>query len=157
MRAWRLLTAVVLSFGIILPGLFLRADDSQAKVSEQIWEGKLKIRPGFEVLLVVRAELDLHKPPVATLDSPDEGLSGLKLSSVVIDDSHFAFELKVTAAKFDGKMNEARTEATGTWTQRGAALPLSFVKKDKATPQPKPVGPEQIWEGKIDTGGGSQA
>ncbi len=154
MRVWRLLAAVALSFGLILPGSFLRADDSQAKVSEQIWEGKLKIRPGFELLLIVRAKLEAHKPPVATLDSPDEGLSGLELSSVVVDDSRFAFELKVSAAKFDGKMNESKTEATGTWTQRGAVLPLSFAKKDKATPQPKPVGPEQIWEGKIDTGAG---
>ena len=58
--------------------------------------------------------------PVATLDSPDEGLSGLKLSSVVIDESRLAFELKVTDAKFEGKMNAAKTEAKGTWTQRGA-------------------------------------
>ena len=92
--------------------------------------------------------------PVATLDSPDEGLSGLKLSSVVIDQSRLAFELKVSNAKYEGKLNAAGTEATGTWSQRGASMPLSFVKKDKVTPEPKVVGKEQIWEGKLGVGAG---
>ena len=89
-----------------------------------------------------------------TLDSPDEGFKGLKLSSVMIDKSRFAFELKVSGAKYEGKLNAAGTEAVGTWTQRGASLPLTFVKKDKPTPEPKIVGKEQIWEGKLSVGAG---
>src|SRR5262249_5200671 len=87
-------------------------------------------------------------------DSPDEGLSGLKLSSLVLDASRLAFELKLTDAKFEGKMNAAKNEATGTWTQRGASLPLTFVKTDKAAPMPKAIGKEQIWEGKLKVGAG---
>ena len=73
---------------------------------------------------------------------------------MVIDKSRLAFELKVTDAKYDGKVNAAGTEATGTWTQRGASLPLAFVKKDKVTPEPMVVGKEQIWEGKLGLGAG---
>ena len=61
---------------------------------------------------------------------------------------------KITKAKYEGKVNAAGTEATGTWSQRGASLPLTFVKKDKVTPEPKVVGKEQIWEGKLDVGPG---
>ena len=66
-------------------------------------------------------------PPL--LDSPDENLSGLKLSSVVLDASRLAFELKVTDAKFDGKMNAAKTEAKGNWTQRGSDSPSDVREK----------------------------
>ena len=120
MRVLRLVTVVAMSVGFVLSGSLVRGDDAQPKGKEQIWEGKLKVRPGFEIRLVVRATVNDGAGLVATLDSPDEGLSGLKLSSVVIDASRLAFELKVTDAKFEGKMNEAKTEAKGTWTQRGA-------------------------------------
>jgi uncharacterized protein len=92
--------------------------------------------------------------PVAMLDSPDEGLAGLKLSSVKLDKSRLAFELKVTDAKYEGKLNAAGTEATGEWAQRGAMLPLTFTKQDTPTPEPKIVGKEQIWEGKLPIGAG---
>ena len=107
----------------------MRGDDSQTKGKEQIWEGSSKCAPGIEMRLVIHATLNDGAEPVATLDSPDEGLRGLKLSSVVIDRSRLAFELKVTNAKFDGKMNAAGTEATGTWSQRGASLPL-YVRQE---------------------------
>ena len=55
MRASRLAMVVVMSRGIMLSGPFVRGDESQPKGKEQIWEGKLMVRPGFEIRLVVRA------------------------------------------------------------------------------------------------------
>jgi uncharacterized protein len=152
MRVLWLVMAVALSLGVVLSGALLRADDAQSAGKEQLWEGKLKVQPDFEIRLVVRASANDGAATVATLDSPDEALSGLRLTSVVIDASRLAFELKVTDAKFEGKMNAAKTEATGTWTQRGASLPLTFVKKDKVAPVPIAVGKEQLWEGKLSVG-----
>jgi uncharacterized protein len=146
---------VAMSLTVVLSGPLVRGDDSQPKGKEQFWEGKLKVRPGFEIRLVVRARVNEGAEPTALLDSPDENLSGLELSSVVLDASRFAFELKVTDAKFEGKMNAAKTEAKGTWTQRGATSPLTFVKKDKVAPLPMPVGKEQLWEGKLSVGAGA--
>jgi uncharacterized protein len=88
------------------------------------------------------------------MESPDEGLKGLKLSSVTLDKSRFAFELKVSGAKYEGKLNATGTEATGEWTQRGTKFPLTFSKKDKPTPEPKIMGKEEIWEGKLPIGAG---
>jgi uncharacterized protein len=154
MRALWLIRVAAVSLAVVMSGSLLWAEDTQPKGKEQLWEGKLTLRPGFEVRLVVRASVDEGAAPVATLDSPDENLSGLKLSSVVLDASRLAFELKVSDAKFDGEMNAAKTEAKGTWTQRGATLPLTFVKKDKVAPMPKAVGKEQLWEGKLGVGAG---
>jgi uncharacterized protein len=154
MRGLRWAQFVVAGMGLLLSGEFVRGDDTQPKGNEQIWEGTLKVRPGVELHLVIHAQFGGGAEPVATLDSPDEGFSELKLSSVIIDRSRLAFELKVSNARYDGKLNAAGTEAIGDWTQRGASLPLTFVKKDKATPQPKLVGNEQIWEGQLGVGAG---
>ena len=151
---WKVAVAVVAS--LILASPAARADDPKPKAKEQVWEGTLKVRPGITLRLVVHVSVSDGGPAVATLDSPDEGFKGLKLSSVVIDPSRLAFELKVTNAKFEGKLNAAKTEAAGTWSQSGVSLPLTFVKKDKATPEPRTVGAEQIWEGKLSVGAGLQ-
>jgi uncharacterized protein len=143
-----------LIFGLIAAGSAAQADDAKAKAKEQYWEGALTVRPGVAIRLLVHATESEKGELTAELDSPDEGLNGLKLSSVTINKSRLAFELKVTAAKFEGKMNAAGTEASGTWSQRGAEIPLTFVKKDKPAPEPKVVGPEQIWEGKLAAGAG---
>ena len=90
----------------------------------------------------------------ATLDSPDEGLEALKLDPFVLDREHLAFDLKLSAAKYEGKLNAEGTEAAGTWKQRGVSLPLTFRRTEWPTPVPKVVGPEQIWEGKLGVGAG---
>lgn len=155
MRARGWAQIVIASVGLVCVGLFVRGDDSPAKGKEQIWEGTLKTKLGVELRLIIHAQAVSGAQPVATLDSPDEGFSGLKLSSVVIDQSRLAFELMVSNAKYEGKLNAAGTEAVGNWTQRGESLPLSFIKKDKVTPGPKAVGDEQIWEGKLGLGAGA--
>ncbi len=154
MKGLRVAKIVAATLGIVLAGVHVFADDSATKGKEQVWEGALKLGPGRELRLVVHAKLSEGAEPVATLDSPDEELRGLKLSSVVIDRERLAFELKATNAKYEGKLNAEGTEATGTWMQRGASLPLNFVKKDKATPEAMLVGKEQLWEGKLAIGNG---
>ena len=128
------------------------ADEARSK--ERIWEGTLKVRPGVELRLIVRVTNQGGGELAAVMESPDEGLKGLILSSVTIDKSRFAFELKATQAKYEGKLNAAGTEATGEWIQRGVKLPLSFFRKEKPTPEPKIVGKEQLWEGKLPLGAG---
>jgi pimeloyl-ACP methyl ester carboxylesterase len=154
MRVLRRAPVVAMVIGLALAGSAGRAQESKGK--EQVWEGTLKLRPGVELRLVVRATMRDGGELVATLDSPDEGLKELKLSSVILDESRLAFELKVSAAKFEGKLNAGKTEVAGTWTQGGASFPLTLAKKDKATPEPKIVGKEQIWEGKLPVQAGIQ-
>jgi len=152
MRALEKASLVVLVLGLALVSRAVQADEPAGK--EQFWEGTLKVRPGVELRLVVRVTERNAGEPVAVLESPDEGLKGLKLSAVKLDRARLAFELKVSDAKFDGKLDDTGTKAVGEWIQRGAKLPLTLVKKDKPTPEPKIVGKEQLWEGKLPVGAG---
>jgi pimeloyl-ACP methyl ester carboxylesterase len=149
--SWELPVAALV-IGLAFSGLSMRAAEPEG--TEQIWEGILKVRPGVELRLVFRASKRAGGELVATLDSPDQGATGLKLSSVILDESRLAFVLEPSAAKFDGKLNAAKTEASGTWVQGGGSLELTFQKKERATPEPKIVGREQIWEGKLPVGAG---
>ena len=104
MKASLRLTVVAVVLTFMLSGSAVRAEDPKPKGKEQVWEGTLKVAPGVELRLVIRASVSDGAPAVATLDSPDEGFKGLILSSVVSDQSRLAFELKVSNAKFEGKL-----------------------------------------------------
>ena len=152
----RRLAAVAMVLVLVHSSRAARAEDPRSKGKEQVWEGTMKVSPGVELRLVVHVSEQEGAGLVGTLDSPDQGANGLKLSSIVIDESRLVFELKDLGARFEGKLNAAKTEAAGTWTQGGGTTPLTLVKKDKATPEPKIVGKEQIWEGKLALNAGIQ-
>ncbi|MDR3637946.1 MAG: alpha/beta fold hydrolase [Isosphaeraceae bacterium] len=120
----------------------------------QSWEGSLKVLPGVDLRLVLHVQERENGVLTASLDSPDQGAKDLKIDTVIRDKTRLVFELKGLAAKFEGKLNDAGTEAKGTWTQGGNALPLTLKKKDTAIPEPKIVGAEQFWEGKLPIGPG---
>lgn len=142
------------SLKFALPAWFcLALTGAGAAEPEEVWEGTLKIRPGVELRLVVHLRENADKSLTATLDSPDQGASNLKVDAVTRDKTQLAFEMKALTAKFEGKLNDNGTEAAGTWTQGGGQLPLTLAKKDKATPEPKIVK-EQAWEGKLPIGPG---
>jgi pimeloyl-ACP methyl ester carboxylesterase len=136
--------------GVVLVGSLCRGDEPPAAVSVQHWEGVLKVSPVLQLRLVIHVKTDPAGVRVATMDSPDEGLAGLNLAPFTIDRSTLAFELKVTQAKYEGKLNAEGTEAVGTWSQRGATFPLTFRPTAKPSAVPRIAGPEQIWEGKIE-------
>jgi pimeloyl-ACP methyl ester carboxylesterase len=145
-RLARILTAVLL--GLIAMG------NSPSRGEEPVWEGSLELRPGATLRFVVHLKPDTTGKMTGTLDSLDEGYSGLKLTEITLDKSKLAFELPVSAARYDGTLDAAGTESTGTWSQRGLKLPLKLVRKAHATSQPKLVGQAQIWEGKLAVGNG---
>ena len=133
-------------------GEFQASSKDARKVAAGVrhWEGKLTVRPGVEVRLVIHVKGEAGGAMTAELDSPDEGLEALKLDPFLLDKEHLSFDLKLSAARYEGKLNTDGTEATGTWKQRGVSLPLTFRRTERPTPVPKLVGPEQIWEGKLE-------
>src|SRR5262249_54097581 len=142
-----------------------RPGDSKAKAKAksktsaagvQHWEGTLKVRPGTALRLVVHVKTDERGAVVATLDSPDEGIEGLKLDPFSLSprDKRFSFDLKASAAQYKGRLNAEGSEAAGTWSQGGVQLPLTFKQTKTPTPVPKIAGAEQVWEGKLNVGAG---
>ncbi len=150
MKVSQRLAAVSVVLSLLLSASAARAEDPKPKAKEQVWEGTMKVGPGLELRLVLHVLEQSGSELSGTLDSPDQGAQ--RTEDQLDQDrpvARLVFELEDLGAKFDGKLNAAKTEADGTWSQGGGTLPLTLVKKDKATPEPKIVGKEQIWEGKL--------
>jgi pimeloyl-ACP methyl ester carboxylesterase len=154
-KGQRVVAALAVGLGLAA-GLLAPAGRSAAAAEpkEHVWEGKLAVRPGVELRLVLHVTATDAGTNTATFDSPDQGANGLKVDSVTLDKASLTFEMKGIGAKFAGKLNDAGTEAEGSWEQAGASFPLTLQKKDKPAPEPAVMGKEQVWEGKIPIGAG---
>lgn len=60
----------------------------------------------------------------ATLDSPDQGMFGLPVTSVTRDGTTLRFEMKQLGASIRGAVDAGLTAIEGTWSQLGTDLPL---------------------------------
>jgi hypothetical protein len=104
------------------------------------WEGAIeagtvKLRIGVTVTVQPDGTLS------ASMDSPAQGAYGLALDNVTFADGVLKFALKRANGTFEGRLNAAGTEVTGTWTQ-GAALPLVLRKVEKFSRPNRPQEPQ---------------
>lgn len=108
---------------------------------EQIWEGKLSLGAGLSLRIALHVGKDEKGDTIATFDSLDQGAKGLPVSSIAINDKTLTFELKSLGGKFEGKLNATGDEATGTWRQGAAELPLTLKKTEKLSTLKRPQTP----------------
>lgn len=59
-----------------------------------------------------------------TLDSPDQGANGIKLSSVSYHAPDVKFEISTISAAFEGKLGN--NQIAGNWKQLGQSFPVTF-------------------------------
>lgn len=66
----------------------------------------------------------------ATMDSQDQGASGIPVTVVTRDGPSLKLELKQANGVFEGKLDDKLTTIDGTWTQGGGSAPL-VLKRSK--------------------------
>lgn len=91
------------------------------------WEGAIETGGG-SIRTVVHFRNQPDRTVKATLDSPDQGATGLALSDVVQKGSSVEFQLRMAKGSYKGELNKEATLITGQWTQGGAAVPLNLKK-----------------------------
>jgi pimeloyl-ACP methyl ester carboxylesterase len=93
---------------------------------------------------------------IATMDSPDQKLMGMPITSVTRDGASLKIEAKQIRGVYSGKISADLSSIDGTWSQGGADMPLVLKRiKDQAEVEHKPVTPSDIdgaWLGTLDTG-----
>ncbi len=118
------------------------------------WRGTLKAG-GAEYHLILHVSKTSDGRLVASLDSVDQGATGIPVTSISLQDSKLDLSLDSIHAAYTGKVNEGTTAIIGTWTQ-GQALPLDFergatpVNMDR--PAVKPSDIDGDWVGTLDAG-----
>lgn len=65
------------------------------------------------------------------LDSPDQGVTGITIDSIIYKDLDLHFAIESIRSTFDGKINKDNSEIAGDWKQSGMTLPLVLKRISK--------------------------
>lgn len=122
-QAWAFVTLVAL-----LTSIAFATSQEQTKQVEPVgdWKGTLSVS-------VVKLDLVLHISKKdgalsATLDSPDQGATGLAIDSITVTGNSLRFEMKSLRANFEGTFSEDGSQIEGEFSQQGQKLPLTFKR-----------------------------
>ncbi len=107
------------------------------------WDGALTIQ-GKTLRLVFHISKTADGL-TATMDSPDQGAKGIKMSQANFENNQLTVELRAAGIKYVGTLD--KNTLTGTFYQGPMTLPLNLTKNEQAV-QAVPVTPETsaIWD-----------
>src|SRR6266700_2272007 len=137
--------ASTLSFKVSSVGASYEGKFSTDRASvEGVWQGAMEGN-GMRLRFQLHVSHDDQKQLVGALDSPDQGISGLPAVKVSQKESAFHFEILVVSGVYDGTLNPAKTEITGTWTQSGVQQKLDFRRSDQLLELVRPQNPTKPY------------
>ena len=120
------------------------------------WAGSLEA--GEAVLhLVLHVSKAADGSLKATIDSLDQGVYGIEVTSLTQKDSNLNFNVASVSASFEGKFAANHTRIEGAWTQGSVSLPLVFRREAAGAGARKPsdaiAGAEGVWQGALEGNG----
>ncbi len=128
-RYFHIALTVVMT-GLIIAVLF--PDDMQAQKSDHsreafigTWSGVLKAG-GEELRAVFHIERAEDSALTASMDSPDEGATGISASRVSVDGDSLTLEFESVDGRFEGVLAAADTTIKGMWTKNGRSWPITL-------------------------------
>jgi fermentation-respiration switch protein FrsA (DUF1100 family) len=129
---------------------------ARAQILEGTWAGTLQA--GDAVLhLVLHISNGDGGSLKAALDSLDQGVYGIEVSSIKQTQSTLNFEVASVNASYESKVSVDHRVIEGTWSQGGASLPLVFHRQSLNAGAKKPSGAvatsEGTWQGALETDG----
>jgi hypothetical protein len=91
------------------------------------WQGLLSTGSNtlHVVLHITRAD---DGELTGTLDSPDQGATGIALAAIAFRTPDFHFEIPRFGASYSGAANNDLSEIKGEWKQGSGSLPLAFKR-----------------------------
>jgi len=101
------------------------------------WLGTIHAPGGIALRIQLHIERDPGGALSVKMDSLDQGANGIPVPKASLNDSAFHFEIPGSAITYDGTLNAAKDEITGTFTQGGSPQPLNFKHSDQAAAEPK--------------------
>jgi pimeloyl-ACP methyl ester carboxylesterase len=128
----------------------------QSSTLEGHWSGSLQAGEAVLhlVLHISKAEDGSLK---ATIDSLDQGVYGIEVTSLTEKNSTVQFKVSSVGASYEGKFAADRRGIEGDWTQGSASLPLVFHRQSAGAGAKKPsdaiAGAEGVWQGALEGNG----
>jgi len=133
--------AVLLIVTVAGPGCISQPDGSQTDAAhdqnienikdiEGLWLGSLQV-PGGELRILFNISAEPDGSINATMDSLDQGTSGIPVETVTYEDRNLKLEVKSVKGVFEGTLKEDCKTIEGEWKQSGLTFPLVLSRIDK--------------------------
>ncbi|MBA7578377.1 hypothetical protein ES708_20239 [subsurface metagenome] len=135
--------ALIMASSVCMIGFAQQQDTSEISI-EGIWEGKLKA-PGIELTIVFKISENPDGTLTATMDSPDQGATGIPVEEIIFKNNTLHLEVKSAGGVFEGKVSEDFLVIEGEWKQSGQILPLTVKRVDKAVEILRPQVPKKPY------------
>jgi pimeloyl-ACP methyl ester carboxylesterase len=94
------------------------------------WQGKIEIA-GSTLRIVFHVTKGADGKLAATMDSPDQNVAGIAVSSVSFSRDTLRLESDVVRGGFVGRYDKTKGTIEGKWTQGGLPLPLTLERIDQ--------------------------
>ncbi|NMB80743.1 MAG: alpha/beta hydrolase [Ignavibacteria bacterium] len=107
----------------------------------EFWEGKLKVG-GVSLRLVLKTTTDEKGLLTAKLDSPDQSVENIPVTSISISEDSLKFEVASIVAKYSGKIEKDSMVVVGIFKQATLTVPLNLKKVEKLTEIRRPQTPQ---------------
>jgi CubicO group peptidase (beta-lactamase class C family) len=105
---------------------------AQQKIDGE-WQGVLSAG-GAQLHLVLHITTAPDGALSATLDSVDQGASGIPVSAIALTESKLSLKVDAVRGTYEGTVSKEGNEIDGTWSQ-GQPLPLNFTRAAASPPQ----------------------
>ena len=126
---------------------FLLAQENQKKEEKKftsLWEGKLKIG-AVTLRLVIKVFKNDDGSLGAYLDSPDQNVKDIPISSISFTEDSLKFESKTIQGKYAGVVIKNSATIKGQWKQVTLDVPLDLKKIDKLVEVKRPQNPQKPY------------
>ncbi len=105
-----------------------------------VWQGKLSLPGGIALRVVLHITRE-GETLSGTLDSIDQGANGIPIGNVQVVSHSLTLQVPSIKGSYEGKINAAGTEISGTWKQGGGELPLILTRDSKVPETKRPQDP----------------
>ncbi len=123
-------SALVLAFALSA----LAGTDASSMVGT--WEGPLSNGMGGQIRVVLKVT-QAADGLSATMDSPDQNASGIPVKTITLDGRKVSLDVTAVGGTYEGTLDAAKGEVSGTWHQNGQSLPLVLKKQASKEEPPK--------------------
>jgi hypothetical protein len=106
------------------------------------WTGRLMV--GSSALPVVVHLRPRSQGLTGTVDSPNQGVTGMAIDTVLVNGAELRFELRSIRAVYQGTVAPDATSIRGTWSQ-GAQVVMLDLQRQAALEQRRPQTPAKPW------------
>ncbi|MCD4845726.1 MAG: alpha/beta fold hydrolase [Methanosarcinales archaeon] len=109
-----------------------------------IWQGVIEVS-GTKLRLVINISSEQNSTLTATLDSPDQGVTGIPIDKVTFQNDNLNLEVESIHGVYNGKFGEDDQTINGHWEQSGQSFPLLLQRLDKAPVLNRPQEPDRPY------------